>query len=134
MAITPNSGSLIVLDGESPFYTEESLPPPNSPSDYKPYYYDANIVQALASQSLQTMDTVTATAAGPNNIVATNNNGQLPSQLVSYLSGTLAVLKATPPSSIAICFATDVGSHGSFFLWFNNTAVGDNGWQLLGGS
>ncbi len=108
------------------------MPPYAIPVD-APVYADAQTVTALAAMSIESMNTVSATTAGPNSVVATSSNGALPASVL-YVTNTLAGLKANPPKGIAICFATDVGPHGSFFLYFNTGLVGDSGFTLLGGS
>ena len=129
MAISISGSSLLVKDGDGPFYTEDSTLPPNIKEDPPYLSPDSNTVNGLAAASMSTID-----AATGGTIVVYTAPGQAPPAAVSFLTGTLAYLKANKPINTAICFATDVGTKGSFFLYFNDVTVGDNGFLLLGGS
>jgi hypothetical protein len=142
--INQELGYTDVKEGESPMYTSDSSSPPNSlPVGYYP---DANTVEGLAAMSLPSYFTSTAATAGPNNIVTTTGSGTLPpavipgsgttvsGQVLSYMEGTLAYLKANLPVGAAVGKATDVGPHGSLYLYLGSPLVGDGGWLLLAGS
>ncbi len=135
-----------VKDGESPNYTSDSMPPPNQTS-ISPL--SQSYGSMLDSDTVDGFDAVTAYVCGPNKLVATTSDGKLPTSILptssdpgtintvivpALIIGTLAYLKANPPSPYSLGIATDVGNAGALYMYFPNALVGDSGWVLVSGS
>ena len=139
MAIKPNMGPTLVADGESPLYTEDSTPPPNTNIDA----LSQATGSGLDSETVQGILAVTATVGGPNKLVATDGTGKLPISIIptgnpaagvpGYVTGTYATIKATNPAAITFGIASTPGSGYTLMFYLGKNTVGDNGWIVLGG-
>ncbi len=143
--ITPNIGTN-VKDGESPLYTSGSSNPP----------YISTIIplaqaqgSGLDSDMVDGFDAVSAYVRGPNKLIATTSDGKLATETIAtgdspgnintklipaLIIGTLAFLKAQTLNGFTLGFATDIGTAGAFYAYFNTASVGDGGWVFVTGS
>lgn len=137
MLNTPDNSSTLVKDGEGPFYTEDSSLPTNTVKNSVMPYTDVNTVLGLATRAQLINSNIVTISGGVGGVVPVNTiPGSATSgapKVMSFLSGTLAYLKANHPVGIALAMATDAGPAGALYLYINNPAFGDSGWFLLAG-
>lgn len=86
-----------VKDGESPFYVKEEEAPDALSKEAEKIPQGAG--SGLDSDTIQGFQAVSATAKGPNKLVATDANGDLPTAVIPAVTVAMLATAAKPPAT-----------------------------------